>query len=418
VKLGLTDLIDVQILQQMQDGFAEYTGLSSLTTDENGVPVTEGSRFSSFCRDQVRQSDLGCQRCEECDKAGALQALETGKAAVYQCHAGLVDFAAPIMVEGRVIGSFLGGQIRTEEVDEGKMRKIAEELSLDPDSYVEAAKKAPYLEREQVDKAAEFLMVITKVLSEMAYQNYATLQKSQRLERAARSQASYIMTMTTSLEEDMRQWGPLTERALESQNAEEMEKALQQLQVMTQEAISDFEDALDYIRLSAGEIILSESEYNINDLVTRVIDSVDESIKEKNIEVEYKISEDVPCDLLGDSGRIGMILSKVVQSILLNAKERLVLEISSEKNSYSTWLVISLNSFGLALSDSNIQQMNKLLEQSDEIGFVSGDEDSMGASVLSLLINQLSGTLSISGDANNEMVITIRLPQLDAGGES
>ena len=418
MKLGLTDLIDVQILQQMQDGFAEFTGLSSLTTDENGIPVTEGSRFSSFCREQVRQSELGCQRCEECDKAGALQALETGKAAVYQCHAGLVDFAAPIMVDGRVIGSFLGGQVRTEEVDEEKMRKIAEELSLDPDSYVEAAKKAPFLDREQVDNAAEFLMVITKVLSEMAYQNYVALQNSKRLERAARSQASYIMTMTTSLEEDMRQWGPFTERVLEGKDPIEMEKALRQLQDMTKEAISDFEDALEYIRLSAGEVILTESEYDINTLVTQVLESVEDSVKDRNIEIRYSINENVPKDLLGDSGRIGMILSKALQSVVYKAKEQLMLDISCEKNSYSTWLVISFHSFGLSASDANVQQINQILAQGDESGFVPEDDDSMGISVMSLLINQLSGSLLISSDDSNEVIITIRLPQLDAGGES
>ena len=113
--LKLTDLIDVTTLQKIQDGFSDYTGMAALITDATGTPVTIGSGFTDFCQKLTRQSMLGRKRCEECDKLGALQTLKDGKPAVYDCHAGLVDFAAPIMLGDRMIGSFIGGQVLPEE---------------------------------------------------------------------------------------------------------------------------------------------------------------------------------------------------------------------------------------------------------------------------------------------------------------
>ena len=80
--LRLTDLLDVQVLQQIQDSFSRFTGMAANTTDENGIPVTNSSGFTHFCLDLTRKSPLGGRRCEECAKKGALFTLREGKPVV------------------------------------------------------------------------------------------------------------------------------------------------------------------------------------------------------------------------------------------------------------------------------------------------------------------------------------------------
>lgn len=181
INVKLTDLIDVATLQEIQDGFANLTGMAALTTDENGNAVTRGSNFTDFCMNYTRQSPVGCSRCENCDKSGGEQTMRTGRAAAYFCHAGLVDFAAPIMLNGEFIGSFIGGQVLTEEPDEDKFRRIASEIGVDPDEYIRALKKIKIIDKRQVDAAADFLCTIAKVLSKTAYNNYLANQSNSGL---------------------------------------------------------------------------------------------------------------------------------------------------------------------------------------------------------------------------------------------
>lgn len=168
----LTELIDVATLQEIQDGFARLTGMAALTTDEKGNAVTKGSNFTDFCMNYTRKSKTGCARCGLCDKNGGEQTMKTGRAAAYYCHAGLVDFAAPIMVNGEFIGSVIGGQVLTEEPDEKKFIKIAQDLSINPSEYIKALKKVKIIEKEKIDAAADFLCIIAKILSETAYGSY------------------------------------------------------------------------------------------------------------------------------------------------------------------------------------------------------------------------------------------------------
>ncbi len=155
--------------------------MAALTADADGTPVTEGSNFMDFCAKLTRQSAKGRKRCELCDRDGGLETRRTGKASAYFCHAGLVDFASPITVNGRFIGSFIGGQVLTEEPDDEHFRKIAKELDIDPDTFIEALHKVSIVPKEKVQKAADFMHTLAEILSSMAYTSHSTTRMNAQL---------------------------------------------------------------------------------------------------------------------------------------------------------------------------------------------------------------------------------------------
>lgn len=170
-EVTLLDVIDRAQLQSLQDAFAKATGMAALATDKSG-PVTQLSCPTDFCMNYTRKSSVGCERCNLCDLKGGEQASRTGKPAVYYCHGGLVDFASPIIVNGKQLGSLIGGQVLTEEPDLDKFRAIAKEIDVDPDEYVEAVKKVPIVSEEKVNNAAELLYKMAQALSQVGYEKY------------------------------------------------------------------------------------------------------------------------------------------------------------------------------------------------------------------------------------------------------
>lgn len=171
-EITLLDIMNRTQLQSLQDSFAKATGMAALTTDTTG-PVTQLSCPTDFCTRCTRTSKVGAERCNQCDLKGGEQAKATGKPAVYYCHAGLVDFAAPIIVNGKQIGSLIGGQVLTSEPDLDKFRAIAEEIGVDPDEYVEAVKKVPIVSEDKINSAAELLFKMAEALSQVGYERYS-----------------------------------------------------------------------------------------------------------------------------------------------------------------------------------------------------------------------------------------------------
>lgn len=172
--ITLLDVIDKRTLQSLQDAFAAATGMAALATDHNG-PVTQGSNFTDFCMNLTRKSRLGCERCNQCDLHGGDEASRTGRPAVYYCNNGLMDFAAPVIVNGQHIGSLIGGQVLPEPPDEDKIRKIARELGIDEEKYVEAIHKVKIVPKKQIEAAANLLWQMANALSDVGYQKMLAL---------------------------------------------------------------------------------------------------------------------------------------------------------------------------------------------------------------------------------------------------
>jgi methyl-accepting chemotaxis protein len=74
------------------------------------------------------------------------------------------------MLEGRLIGTILGGQVLTSSPEEEKYRRIAIEIGVSPDEYVEASKEARILSRESIEAAANVLFIVANSMSNAAYQ--------------------------------------------------------------------------------------------------------------------------------------------------------------------------------------------------------------------------------------------------------
>ncbi len=173
--ITLLDVIDRRTLQSLQDAFSAATGMAALATDDSGA-VTEGSNFTDFCMNLTRKSRIGCDRCNQCDLKGGAEASRTGRPAVYYCHGGLMDFAAPVMLNGKHIGSLIGGQVLPEEPDENKFRRIAGEIGVDPDEYIAALRKVKVIPKKQIEAAANLLYQMANALSEVGYQRLVAIE--------------------------------------------------------------------------------------------------------------------------------------------------------------------------------------------------------------------------------------------------
>ena len=168
--ITLADVIDIEFLQRFQDDFAKGMGLASVTVDPEGKPVTNPSNYTRFCMDYTHSTECGDKRCVESHRRGGEEAARLGKPVLYECHAGLIDFAAPIMIEGRLIGTILGGQVLTDIPDEAKYRKIAGEIGVDGDGYIEAVKEIKPLSQQRIESAANVLFDVANNMSRTFYQ--------------------------------------------------------------------------------------------------------------------------------------------------------------------------------------------------------------------------------------------------------
>lgn len=180
-EIRLQDIFDMDFIQQFQDDFARAVGMTAVTVDLDGTPVTHPTDWTDFCMKYTRGCPKGKARCEKCDAENGAKAAREGRPQVYECHAGLMDFAAPIMLNGKQVGSILGGQVLTQPLDEEKYRRVAQEIGVDPDEYIAAARKIQVVDRARLDHAAQTLYLFAGAFSKMGYYQHRLRQMSESI---------------------------------------------------------------------------------------------------------------------------------------------------------------------------------------------------------------------------------------------
>ncbi|MCD4689076.1 MAG: PocR ligand-binding domain-containing protein, partial [Desulfuromonadaceae bacterium] len=145
--INLLDLIDKSTLNQIMTAYTKATGMGGGIYDPKGNILAGPYNFSDFCLNFCRGSSKGRKKCLASARFGAHEAMRPEANSIYTClNAGLVECAAPVVVEGQLIAVIICGQVRTEdyEIDRDLAVHHAIDIGIrDISGYLEALYRIP-----------------------------------------------------------------------------------------------------------------------------------------------------------------------------------------------------------------------------------------------------------------------------------
>ncbi len=381
-KIHLTELIGTNILRQIQKEFSRYTGMAVLFMDMDGVPVMEASGVTKICADFTANSEIGRRKCEKFYHNAALKAIQDGEPYMCCCHKELINCAMPIIIKGSSVGSFVVGQVRGKDM-------------------------------EELEHAANFLSKVMEVLAESAHRNYATLQESRRVERAARSQSEFVMNLSMNMKKNMKEWMNHIEQMtgqVDSRSGQDMRNLLLQ----GTEVYSMVEDAIEYIKMSEGKVVLSESNYCTRELLEQIVARVKSYLNAPGIEIEIQKDQSLPEYMLGDPGRIGQIMHKLLVNCVNETKEgKIIIRAACQKVSYASMLVISIEALGMQMSKEQLKDIEEYMRNEKMSTLEKEQSMELGLSIVRLLLRQMSGKLKVTSNEKQGTEFIVTLPQLE-----
>ncbi len=411
--ISLTELIDVSMLQRMQDTFSGMVRMAALTTDENGIPVTEGTNFSEFCIDFCRKSPIGRVRCEQCDKMGAVKVMEAHKPVWYFCHAKLVDFASPIMLGDRMIGSFIGGQVLSTPPDLDRMRQIARDIEVDEDAFVEAAKKTQIVPQSEIERSANFIFEFASIISDMAYREFRSRELAHEAMQAANQKADFLANMSHEIRTPMNAVLGMAELALREEMSPQAQQYVRQIRSSGKNLLVIINDILDFSKIESGKMNIVEVVYEPLSLINDVSSIVNNRIGDKDIEFVIDLSPDIPHELLGDNVRIHQILINLLNNAVKFTKQGKV-----GLRLYSEPLVDGIISLKAEVSDTGIgikeEDFGKLFhsfQQVDSKRNRNVEGTGLGLAISQQLLQLMGGKISVESEYEKGTTFFLEIPQ-------
>lgn len=412
-ELRLTDLIDTDILQKLQDDFAEMTGMAAITRDADGVPVTFESNAPDFCVKYTRTSEEGCMRCEQCYQKGVQQVIESGKAAVYFCHAGLIEFIAPIMAGGKFVGSFIGGQVFISTPDPEPLKKIADEIGVDSEEYLEAAGRVNVISQDEIDKAARFLYTIVDGLSNIAYNKYLVYQSNLELERSGNMKSDFLANMSHEIRTPMNAVIGMAEMALREELPVAARDYIMQIKEAGRSLLTIINDILDFSKIESGKMDIVEEEYEPMSMVYDVANIVLTRLKGKDVELILDIDPNLPNKLLGDSIRVKQILLNLANNaVKFTSRGKIVIKMDSEEMPGGSILLrASVEDTGIGIKEEDTGKLFQSFQQVDSKRNRNIEGTGLGLAISKRLLELMQGEIWLESEYGTGSRFSFVIPQ-------
>lgn len=128
--------IDKEELLSLMEDFYTLTKVRIVVLDEEFMEIaTYPDRHSRFCR-ELRSDECALEKCKECDYNACMIAKKTKQRYIYRCHAGLTEAVSPIVVDEKIVGYIMLGQILQVDDQEkawAKIEKYIKGFNLDYD---------------------------------------------------------------------------------------------------------------------------------------------------------------------------------------------------------------------------------------------------------------------------------------------
>jgi diguanylate cyclase (GGDEF)-like protein/hemerythrin-like metal-binding protein/PAS domain S-box-containing protein len=260
-----TDLVDIEAFRSMLKSFYEATGiLHGLVDADNNVISAIG--WQEACTDFHRANACSNARCLE-SNCYLAEHISQDSFVGYACKNGLMDYATPIIIDGKQLATLYFGQLLHEPPDMEFFRRQAQEYGFDEETYLAAIRKVPIVPRERIKPIMAFYMQLAQMLARSGLDRLREREAEQRLADLNRELTQHVEDRTAEIATRN------TQLSTEIEDRQRTEDALRSSQAQLQAILdsspvgigwSDSNGKVEYINEKFTELF----GYTMNDIPT------------------------------------------------------------------------------------------------------------------------------------------------------
>ncbi|MBD5452605.1 MAG: response regulator, partial [Lachnospiraceae bacterium] len=365
-----------------------------------------------FCGKYTRVSPVGCMRCQECDKRGAEMTLKEGAPVVYRCHAGLVDFAAPIIAGGKMIGCFVSGQVLTESPDIITIMQSAGELKIDLIKYLQAIMQVKVLDRDTIDRQAGFLYTLTDIISSIAYHRYKMEEANIEIEKAAKMKSDFLANMSHELRTPMNAVIGMAEMALRKDAPDDVREYLNQIRTAGKTLLTIINDILDFSKIESGKMDIVDTEFETLSIFHDISTIMVTRINAQDVEFLMDINPNLPFVLYGDNNRIKQVIINLANNAAKFTKQgkvTLKFDYRERDDSYIDFIV-SVEDTGIGIKEQDFDKIFKSFQQVDSKRNRNIEGTGLGLAICQQLVSLMNGSISVESEYERGSCFSFEIP--------
>lgn len=246
----------------------------------------------------------------------------------------------------------------------------------------------------------------------LAKANLVAQEMTKKAESANESKSEFLANMSHEIRTPLNGILGMLQIAQKASSSQEQSQSIDIALESGRKLLTVLNDILDFSRIEAGKIELSENQYSPAQNIEEIIKIFGPAAKKKQIRLSYSLSSDVPDQVIGDEARLRQILFNLVGNALKFTEEgEVAIEVSctAAEANHRSILSFCISDTGTGIPEDKLDKVFLPFTQIDGSHTRKHSGTGLGLGIVKRLVHLMGGEVSIESKLNHGTRVTFSI---------